>query len=139
MTTVRDDDGGSSQFDLAIDLRPQQAGAGPAIVTVDESQRRHRRARLAGIALLVVLNVLDLVTTKAFLDAGLSEGNVVGALFIESGTIAYVKGLLLLALAWRVVKAPPRVGTSCALWFVVGVYTAVVTVNTLALRSLGVL
>ena len=126
-------------FDVSIDLRPHQADAGPVVVTVDESERRHRQARLAGVALLVVLNVLDLVTTKAFLEAGLSEGNLVGALFIESGTIAYVKALLLLALAWRVVKAPPRVGTSCALWFVVGVYAAVITINTLALRTLGVL
>jgi hypothetical protein len=136
VTTVRDDGG---RFDVSIDLRQHQADDGPVVVTVDESERRHRQARMAGVVLLVFLNVLDLVTTQRFLDAGLSEGNVVGALFIESGTIGYVKGFLLLALAWRVVKAPPRVGTSCALWFVVGVYAAVVTINTLALRSLGVI
>jgi hypothetical protein len=136
VTTVSERGG---PFDVSIDLRQHQRDDGPVIVTVDESLRRHRQARLAGVALLVLLNVLDIITTKAFLDAGLAEGNVVGALFIESGTIAYVKGGLLLALAWRVVKAPPRVGTSCALWFVVGVYAAVITINTLALRALNVL
>ena len=136
VTTVRDDPG---RFDLSIDLRDHQRAVGPVVVTVDESERRHRQARVAGVALLVALNILDLLTTRAFLEAGLAEGNVIGAMFIESGTIALVKAALLLGLAWRVVKAPPRLGTSCALWFVVGIYAAVVTVNTLALRSLGVL
>ena len=91
------------------------------------------------MALLVVLNVLDLLTTRAFLDAGLREGNVVGAVLIESGWIAWVKAGILLALGLRILAARPRLGTTCALWCVVGIYLAVVTINTLALRTIGVL
>ena len=124
---------------LIIDLRDP---APPHVVAPDvdlAEARRHRQLRIAGVAMLVVLNVLDLVTTRAFLNAGLQEGNVVGAVLIEQGWIAWVKGALLLALGVRFLAAKPRLGATCALWGAVGIYLAVVTVNTLALRTLGVL
>ena len=133
--------GGTDLAVADIDLREHQRTGGPVVVTMAEGidERRHRQVRLAGVVLLVVLNVFDLLTTKAFLDAGLSEGNPVGALLIEQGWMAWIKAALLLALGVRFMAARPRLGATCALWCVVGIYLAVVTVNTLALRTIGVL
>lgn len=124
---------------LGIDLRPHQRGDGPVIVTRDESERRHRQSRLGALGLLVVLNVADLITTRAFLAAGAIEANPLGAFLIDRGWVGWVKGLLLLGLGIKVLRSPARVGTTSMLWFVVGVYATVVTVNLMALRALGVL
>jgi len=124
---------------LEIDLREHQRRDGPVVVRTVESERRHRNARLIGVALLVVLNVADLVSTDAFLDAGVEEGNPVGAFLLSRGWAGWAKAILLLVLGWRVAKSPPRVGTTCALWFVAGVYTMAVLFNVLVLRAIGVL
>lgn len=129
----------NAEADLTIDLREHQRHGGPAVVTVDESVRRHRQARLLAVGLLVVLNVADLLTTRAFLAAGALEGNPVGAFLLDRGWAGLAKGILLLLLGIRVLRAEPRVGTTSALWFVVGVYATVITVNLMALRSLGVI
>jgi hypothetical protein len=96
----------------------------------------HRRWRVAGVFLLVVLNALDLITTDRFLDAGLAEGNPVADVLIQSGTAAPAKAAILLALAYSVWRRPPRIGTTCAMWGVVGIYFAVVSINTIALVTL---
>lgn len=125
--------------DVEIDLRDHQRGGGPVVVRPVETERRHRSARLIGVALLVILNVADLVSTDAFLDAGVEEGNPVGAFLLSRGWAGWAKGALLLVLGWRVAKSPPRVGTTCALWFVCGVYAMAVLFNLMVLRAVGVL
>jgi Domain of unknown function (DUF5658) len=125
-------------FDIDLRDPPPANGVSPAVADGAEA-RRHWQLRLVGVGLLVVLNALDLMTTRAFLHAGLQEGNVVGAVLIEQGWIAWVKAGLLLALGLRLLRGSPRLGSTCALWCVVGIYLAVVAVNTMALRTIGVL
>jgi hypothetical protein len=93
------------------------------------SEARLRHFRLVGLVALVVLNVADLVTTRAFLAAGADEANPLGRMLLGRGVMPYAKGAILLALGWSVARARPKVSTTCAIWFVVGVYTTAIVVN----------
>lgn len=90
---------------------------------------RHRLARVIGLALLIVLNALDIISTQMFLERGLQEGNPLADALIQDGSIGWVKSFLLLVLGIRVLNARPRLATTCALWFVTGIYAAVVSIN----------
>ena len=120
--------------DLVIDLRDPAPAAVPRLLSDDE---RHRFVRVVGFSALLVLNLLDIVTTAAFLDAGVAEGNPIAAAGIEAGWIGMAKAGLLLGLGVRVLNGRPRLSTTCALWFVAGVYAAVVCVNVAALHAAG--
>ena len=96
---------------------------------------RHRLARVIGLALLIVLNLVDLISTGMFLERGLEEGNPVACALIQDGSIGWVKSGLLLLLGVRVLASRPRLATTCALWFVTGLYAAVVAVNLSALAA----
>jgi Domain of unknown function (DUF5658) len=96
-----------------------------------------RRARITAAVLLVVLNIADLITTKMFLDRGLQEGNALSALLLSTGTMPLAKSAILFGLMWSAVRSAPKVATTCAMWFVVGLYTTVIGVNLLAIAQLG--
>lgn len=115
--------------DVIIDITD-----GSAVVVLDD--QRIRTLRLGALAMLVVLNVLDLLTTKAFLARGIDEGNPLSDVLLRNGAMPFVKGAVLCALAWRIVRGAPRLGPTCALWFVTGIYTMTITVNLMVLRSL---
>jgi hypothetical protein len=112
------------------------ASIGVARVHDESEDVTHQRWRVAGVLVLVVLNALDLVTTDMFLDAGLAEGNPLADVLLQTGTAAPAKAALLLALAYLVWRRRPRIGTTCAMWAVVGIYFAVVSINTIALVTL---
>jgi hypothetical protein len=90
---------------------------------------RHRLARVIGFALLILLNVLDIMSTAMFLERGHQEGNPLAAAMIEGGHIPWAKSIILLLLGVRVLTSRPRLATTCALWFVVGIYATVVALN----------
>ena len=123
-----------------IDLRDLRSpisadGTDPhATMTIDV--RRMRQLRFAAVVALTLLNVLDLITTRMFLDRGLAEGNPFADVFLQNGTMPYLKGLILLGLAWSSLRSAPKLGTTCAMWCVVGVYITIIAVNSLALASL---
>ena len=120
--------------DLVIDLRDPTPAAVPRLLADDE---HHRLVRVIALSALIVLNLLDIVTTSAFLQAGVPEGNPIAAAGIEAGWIGMAKAGLLLGLGVRVLNGRPRLSTTCALWFVTGVYAAVVFVNMAALHAAG--
>ena len=126
---------------LVIDLRdaapaaPAQASTTPATPLLDDET--HRLVRVIALSALIVLNLLDIVTTSAFLQAGVPEGNPIAAAGIEAGWIGVAKAGLLLALGVRILNVKPRLSSTCALWFVTGVYAAVVAVNVAALHAAG--
>ena len=120
--------------DLVIDLRDPTPAAVPRLLADDE---HHRLVRVIALSALIVLNLLDIVTTSAFLQAGVPEGNPIAAAGIEAGWIGMAKAGLLLALGVRILNAKPRLSSTCALWFVTGVYAAVVAVNLTALHAAG--
>jgi len=125
---------------LVIDLRDSSPSAPAASatepLTITMPMRTIRMVRLVAVVALVVLNIADLVTTRMFLDRGLEEGNGLSWLLIQSGSMPWVKSAILAALAWRALRSVPTFGTTCAMWFVVGVYTMTITVNTLAIAAL---
>jgi hypothetical protein len=96
-----------------------------------------RRARISAAVMLILLNIADLVTTRMFLDRGLEEGNPVSALLLSSGTMPFAKSAILIGLTWSAVRSVPKVATTCAMWFVVGLYTTVIGVNLLAISQLS--
>jgi hypothetical protein len=121
--------------DTIIDLRDTPRVDAPTVESAGLIDHL-RRARVIAAVLLVILNIADLVTTRMFLDRGLEEGNPISAVLLSNGSMPFVKTLLLLGIAWSAVRAAPRVSTTVAMWFVVGLYTTVIGVNLLALQSL---
>ncbi|MCU1344444.1 MAG: hypothetical protein JWL70_710, partial [Acidimicrobiia bacterium] len=93
--------------------RTQNDEASP---TITLPVRTIRIARLAAVALLVLLNIADLVTTRMFLNRGLEEGNGLSWVLIQSGSMPWIKSAILLALAWRALKSVPTFGATCAMW-----------------------
>jgi hypothetical protein len=113
-----------------IDLRDTPA------TTISVPVRAIRAARVAAVLALVLLNIADLVTTRMFLNRGLEEGNGLSWVLIQNGSMPWVKSAILAALAWRVLRSVPSLGTTCAMWFVVGLYAMTIFINSLAIASL---
>ena len=105
---------------------PQPEGA----TTTTRADRVHAWWRRGGVILLAVLNVLDLVTTRMFMDRGVEEGNPIAKVLIEANLAGPAKFVLLAALGYLVWTRPPRIATTCLIWMVNGVYATVVAVNT---------
>jgi uncharacterized membrane protein YciS (DUF1049 family) len=49
----------------------------------------------------------------------------------------FVKGAVLLALGWSVARAKPKLSTTCAMFFVVGVYCTAIVVNLMVLSQVS--
>ncbi len=122
------------------------AGSGTVIdLTGDEPQviRAPSRPtgisdRIVGVAALaiVVLNLLDIVTTRLAIAQGGAEGNPLAGLFVDNLTLfvavkVFVPGLV----AWRMWSIRSRITPLllAAMWWVVGVYSLAITVNALHL------
>jgi hypothetical protein len=119
---------------LVIDLRePSQA---PDTTIINLPVRTIRAVRLAAVAALIVLNIADLITTRMFLNRGLNEGNGLSWVLVQNGSMPWVKSAILAGLAWRALRSVPSFGATCAMWFVVGLYTMTITINCLAIASL---
>ena len=114
---------------VVIDLRDSTADTA--------ATERLKVARTIALASLVVLNIADLVTTRLFLAAGTPEGNPLASALLGRGVMPYVKGAVLLGLGWSVLRSKPKLGTTCALWFIVGIYTAAVCVNAMSLSAVS--
>jgi hypothetical protein len=97
-----------------------------------------RRWSLRALALLSVLNALDVVLTKAFLRAGLQEGNPLMVGLVQDWRMGTIKAIILLALFAKTATAPASVTRACMLWGAVGVYAVVSYVNWTVLQQLPV-
>jgi hypothetical protein len=109
-----------------IDLRDGSADVAAAA----KELRIHGWWRKGGVILLAILNALDLITTRMFMDKGVEEGNPIAAQLLEANMAGPVKFGMLAALAYLVWTKPPRIATTCVIWMVCGIYAAVVAVNT---------
>ena len=143
-TTIGDDvvidlRDGPPAGDLVVIPDPATPATAPAPAPADllADERRHRTIRLVALGLLVVLNALDILTTEAFLRAGVKEGNPIAVAAVEGGWMIYVKAVLLLGLGVRFARRRPTLGSTCVAWFVVGIYCMVVYVNLMVLRAAG--
>jgi len=90
------------------------------------------RTHFHAIVAVAVLNALDLLTTKIALDRGAVEGNPLAELLLRYpavlvGAKVFLCGCLLAA---AVLHRRVTASQVAAAWFVVGVYSLVVVLNT---------
>jgi hypothetical protein len=108
--------------------------AGPGI-----SQGQADRASHVGLALLVVLNVVDLVVTRRFLALGMTEGNPLMVTAVRSWTAAACKAAVLGGLVWSFAKRPATATRLALVWTGVGLYLLSAYVNVEAIRAASAL
>jgi hypothetical protein len=99
------------------------------------TQRDADRASRVGLAVLVVLNILDLVLTKRFLALGLAEGNPLMAAAVQSWHAAAVKAAILGGLVWSFARRPATATRLALVYGGVGLYLLSAYVNYGAIRS----
>ncbi len=99
------------------------------------TQRDADRASHVGLALLMVLNIVDIVLTRKFLDLGLTEGNPLMTAAVQSWTAAACKAAILGALMWSFAKRPATATRLALVWAGVGLYVLSAYVNLGAIRS----
>jgi hypothetical protein len=129
-------DGARQADEVGADSQPSRITAALRPTGLSDLAIVLRRARIVAALALIVLNIADLITTRMFLDRGLEEGNPVSALLLSNGSMPFVKSAILIGLTWSAVRSVPRVATTCAMWFVVGLYTTVIAVNVIAINQL---
>jgi len=131
--------------DVVLDLRDRPAlGAsmgpasmGPAATGAAEPGQRHLGAvRWAGLGLLAVLNIADLVTTHIAMRDGAVEGNPVTRTLMAHGALSPAKLVVLAFLGVLIARSPARLHSAIAIWFVAGVYTMIVVSNVLVIGQL---
>lgn len=91
--------------------------------------REHLVERVYPAAMLVALSVADLITTRALQVRGGIEINPVGRWLIGHGVLAQAKLVAVIFLAVALVLARPRRWIPHALWFVAGIYAAVIGIH----------
>jgi len=99
------------------------------------TQRGADRASRIGLALLIVLNVVDLWLTRRFLALGLTEGNPLMMVAVRSWSAAACKAVILGGLAWCFVKRPATATRLALVWTGVGLYLLGAYVNLGAIHS----
>ncbi len=109
--------------------------------TAPERRGRSQRAWFVAVGAIVVLNLFDVVTTYAAISMGADEGNPIVRWMISNRLVILFKilvcgGLILGAVvAWRRHRRV-TLPVLCLGWFVVGVYSLVVVLNTVTVLSL---
>lgn len=89
--------------------------------------------------MIVVLNILDVITTYACLKLGASEGNPIAKWMLETGTLPFFKVAICgWLLATVMLFTPKNVSLTVvnAAWFVAGIYSFVIVLNTAHLLAL---
>jgi hypothetical protein len=111
--------------------------APPAPDPLGASQEAADRAARFGWALLVALNVVDLLLTRRFLALGGAEGNPLMAFAVRSWRAAAAKAFVLAVLALRFATRPATVARLALVWLAVGFYVLAAYVNWGAVQALS--
>ena len=85
--------------------------------------------RLVPVVLLVALSMADLVTTRRLQSRGGTELNPVGRWLIGHGALAEAKLVAVVFMAGLAMLARSRRWIAHALWFVAGIYAAVIGIH----------
>ena len=93
-----------------------------------------RAARL-GLALLIALNIFDIILTKRFLALGLTEGNPLMVAAVQSWQATVCKAIILGALAWSFAHRPTTATRLALVWAGVGLYVLGTYVNYSAIQT----
>ena len=106
--------------------------------TLDRAPSRLSASTAVAVAAIAVLNLCDLLTTRAVLShQGAIEGNPLAALLLTNGTVGLLKAGVIAALVFRVWRRRPTIAFHALLWFVAGFYALTVLSNLLALQRLS--
>ena len=108
-------------------------------VAVSEADHgtRLRVATSVAVAAVAIFNLLDVITTRTMLARGAIESNPLASLLLVGGRVEVIKILLVVGLAWRVLRRPPSVAFAAAVWFVAGFYFLTVVSNLLIISRLS--
>jgi hypothetical protein len=109
----------------------------PAAAPDTDHQASLRRASAVALAALALLQLADILTTRAMIARGAIESNPLAAVLLPSGHVEMVKAALVVVLAYRVHIRRPTVAFTAALWFGAGIYCLTVISNLLILNRLG--
>lgn len=96
-----------------------------------------RKSNRIGIVAVIILNILDIVTTYWALSLGASEGNPLSSFLISSHLLIPSKILVVGAIVYAVLTdQDPTVRSNSMLWWVVGVYSLTILLNAIHLITL---
>jgi uncharacterized membrane protein len=126
-----------------VDLRDGSGREGVVPVPgIPAAERRDatQRARYVAVVMIVVLNLLDLITTYVAIGLGAHEGNPIVARMISSHLVIVAKVLVCGALIIGAHLANSRhsrvtLPGLCVAWAVVGLYLLTVVLNSLNVLS----
>lgn len=93
-----------------------------------------RTASQLAIIVLIVLNFVDILLTRAFLNHGVNEGNALMRGVVGDWRMTAIKAAVLVPLAYRTWNRRPTIGFVCVLWSAVGWYVLSAYVNWEILR-----
>ncbi len=96
-----------------------------------------RLASAIAIAVIGVLNLLDLVTTRIMLAHGALESNPLSSFLLPSGSVAVVKAGIIVGLVFCVLRRRPSLQFTVATWFLAGFYFLTIVSNLLIIQRLG--
>ena len=106
----------------------------PQTVREPEHHISLRVASALALAALAVLQLLDIITTRAMLADGAIESNPLASFLLSAGHIEMVKAGLVVVLALRLIRRRPTIAFTAALWFGAGFYFLTVVSNLLILN-----
>ena len=89
------------------------------------------------LAAIAVLNLADILTTRAVVGHGAIESNPLSAILLTNGRVELVKAIVLAGLIYRVPRRRATVALHAVLWFVAGFYALTVMSNLLVLQRLS--
>lgn len=96
--------------------------------------RTIRTLTIVALTIVAALNVADVLTTHIVLQRSGVEANPLAGVLLSSGTLLWVK-LVLVALALLIaLRIRPRMGVLVLAWFVAGLYATAVLSNLLIIR-----
>jgi hypothetical protein len=104
-----------------------------------DQRTRNLRASIAiAVAVIAVLNLADVLTTRAVLaHAGAVESNPLASALLSGGRVGLIKAIVLTGLVVRVPRRAPTVMFNAVLWFAAGFYFLTVVSNLLVLQRVG--
>jgi len=116
--------------DVIIDLRDTDARARVSPATL-------RVSICWALALVAVLNALDIFTTRVALAGGAVEANPVARALLGSGRVELLKAAVILVLGLRLGRRRPSLALHAMLWATAGVYLLTVANNIYVMARVG--
>jgi hypothetical protein len=96
--------------------------------------KKFRQITLIALALLIILNGADVITTRLLLAHGAQEANPLSGVLLASASLLWVKLAILGTLGALVIKSRGKFGIMVTSLVVVGMYATAILSNLLLLR-----